>query len=369
MSLVHADNFSIYGTTTSNLSSGVYTVDDGALSLVTDPDTVSSGYVIKFQPNGGVGGGAIRYVLQAGATTEVGVSHRVWLPALPIANSQRAWLVRFHDSANRMITGIQVLTTGALAVVSYSDSSTTNSYTILDQTSNPVISAQGWYHIETKFTSGTGSTGAIEIRVEGKTVLEGSTYNFQNSSACYQIVHRCTSDGTGASTTFCMKDYVVWDTSGSYNNDFLGSVLVAELAPASDVSLNWTPSSGTTGYNILNVSSPSNTSYISAPYSTDEPHYPDAYVATLSSLPIETTSVKGLVTYVRAAKSDGGDGTLQAGLITDNDTTPVTTLGEDRSITVAQTYWMDVFEEDPSTSAAWLVADVNALHFQLNRTT
>ncbi len=70
------------------------------------------------------------------------------------------------------------------------------------------------------------------------------------------------------------------------------------------------------------------------------------------------------MTVVRAGKFDGGDGTLQNGLI--SAATPVN--GSDRPITVSQTYWRDIFEEDPATVAPWLPAAVNLVQMQINRT-
>jgi hypothetical protein len=89
----------------------------------------------------------------------------------------------------------------------------------------------------------------------------------------------------------------------------------------------------------------------------------------MTSLTGDITSIKCVMTMVRAAKTDGGDGSLQNGLISHPSAGPVTGLGQDRPITTAQTYWRDVFELDPKTAAPWLPSSVNQAHLQINRTT
>jgi hypothetical protein len=158
-----------------------------------------------------------------------------------------------------------------------------------------------------------------------------------------------------------MKDYVVWDGSGTSNNDFLGSVIVYELFTSADDAFpaGWS-STGADGYSVLDNNPPDDgVSYITA---DDTP--PSAAEFSLTNLPADITSVKGLVTRVRAAKSDGGDGQLQVSLISGASTD----AGSDRPITVAQTYWSDVSELDPATTVAWTPSGVNAAVLKIERT-
>jgi hypothetical protein len=84
----------------------------------------------------------------------------------------------------------------------------------------------------------------------------------------------------------------------------------------------------------------------------------------LSDLPTNVTSVKGLYAVNRSRKTDSGDGQLQVGMVSGVSTV----LGNDRTITTSYTYWTDVFEEDPATSAPWTRTGVNAAQLQVNRT-
>ncbi len=355
MSLVHADNFSIYGTTVALLLNGIYAQTDGT-TLVTDPDGISGGHVARITGSGqNTETNGLRFVLPS-SQNKVGISQRIWLPALQSSTIPCAVFAQFRDGANAIMVTITADTTGRLRA----HAGDSQSAAVLTST-NPVITANGWYHLETVVNN---SANTVEVRVEGITVISGT---ITIASDIAQVMATSRTSNTSAGYTWYTKDYVIWNGAGSFNNDFLGSVLVANLMPTADIDLNWTPSTGTAGWSILDNIPPVDTTYLSAPYNAGA--YEDPYVGELSDLPVETTSVKGLITFVRASKSDGGDGTLQVGLISDPAGTPATVLGADRAITVAQTYWRDVFEVDPKTSALWLPAAVNLAQLQLDRTT
>lgn len=354
--IVHADNFSIYGTNAALLLNGVYAETNGA-SLPTDPDGISPGHVLSL---GAAGAAFVRFAMEENVAV-CGLACRVWFDTLPPGVQNE--LPRPHtiyDATGTSLADVRVQTTGRLSLYVGN--------TKIAETPTPAITANGWYHIETKFTQGGAGASAVEVRVEGITVIDEDSMSFQNDNLISQGLIYNAYSNTEGQTAYKAKDFVIWNGEGSYNTDFLGSVIVANLTPTSDAALNWTPSTGSTGYEILDNIPPNDAEFLSAPYDPSEPHFPDAYRATLSDLPVEATSVKALITFVRAAKSDGGDGSLQVGVISDPDGTPATALGADRPITVAQTYWRDVFETDPKTSAPWLPAAVNDADVQLNRT-
>ena len=222
--------------------------------------------------------------------------------------------------------------------------------------------ANGWYHIEWKFvidnTVPLSPTGTYEIRVEGVTVYTSPAPVplTQNNIG----MMRTSSGNISRNYAAFLKDFVLWDNNGARNNDFLGTVLVTNLGPDEDIELGWTPNVGTEIFPILANIPPDPTQYMFA----DVPQVGDPYEAELSDLPLNTTSVKGIITYVRAAKTDGGDGQMQVSMISDGDVVS----GSDRPITVAQTYWRDIFETDPHTAQPWTPAAVNAATIQIVRT-
>lgn len=350
MMITHMDNFTVYGGNVALLLNGVYAANSGC-SLVNDPDGISGGKVLRSL---GQAISGARYVLPSLQTT-VGVCSRTWQASLPSQNTQLPSVVAVRDASNSILASIIVETTGRLAAYKGARGTTK-----LGETANPVVTANGWYHVESKFVIDP-LVGSITVRVEGIPVLTLTDLNLGSAPIAQLSIGDATSAPASAEIYF--KDFVVWDSSGTYNNDFIGSVLVYNLTPLSDVALNWTPSTGVAGYPILDNIPPIDTEYLSAPNPA-----PAAYVCEVSDLPADVTSVKAVMTMVRAAKTDGGDAGLQIGVISDPAGTPATALGADRPITVAQTYWRDVFETDPVTSAPWLPTAVNEIRLQMNRT-
>lgn len=352
MALLHMDfpsgQAGLYGTgeTQSFPLDGVYGEFQGELEI--DPDGVSGGVILSYQHDTDNTSTPWRWILPSAQAT-VGLACRVWNNIIPASTHANDHLLDWRDGANGTIAYLAVTATGALSMVIAGGSTYT--------TTGPVLVANGWQHVEVKYTHGAGALCSFEVRVEGVNVLDETNVTGPNSDVAqvggqsYNIIGEYWPR---------IKDLVVWDGSGSSNNNFLGSVQVRELVPSSDVSFNWAASTGTTGWNLMDESPPNdNTDYI---YAVDPP--PAASLFGLTDLPADVTSVKGLKVIVRSTKSDGGDGNLQVGLKSGASTG----LGADRAITTTYTYWSDVFELDPATSAAWLPAAVNAVQLQLNRT-
>lgn len=356
MALVHGDNFSIYGTNNNLLLDGVYAEYNGGMSV--DPDGVSSGFVFnRGLPlvNGGFTN--LRYVIPVGTPTTAGMALRLWISSLPSDGVATPRPIQFRDAGNGTVAELRVNTTGRIEVALAGGATYTSA--------NPAVTANGWYHIEMKYTATTpGATASFEVRVEGLNVLSQTAVVSTGSAAVAQLAVGGSNNFGLTCPNFYIKDLVVWDSTGTYNNDFLGSVLVYNLVPTADVALNWTPVGAANGFSILDNIPPNDAAYIDAP---NPP--PAAYKCDLSNLPINVTSVKGLISFIRASKTDGGDANIQTGIISDPAGTPTTVLGANRPITIAKTYWRDVFETDPDTAAPWLPSAVNLAQLQINRTT
>lgn len=354
MSMQMIEPWDIYGIgNQAALLNGVY-ADNSTGSIVADPNPSGSGKPVYVCNGSGVTGGP-RFVLSSTQGT-VGHAWRWWMPQLPVNTSGNgagigAWSPAFYwlDAGNAEIARMYVQTTGQLVYVIAGGATYTST--------SPVVTANAWYHLEVKQNT---SGGTFEVRVEGVPVtglvLTGLT--FVNTNLCAQVRNGCASGG--ATINIYQKDNHTWDGSGSTNNNFLGSVVAGSFNPTSDIALNWTLVGGASGSAALsNVPALDTTQYIQAATPAPSP-----YSANLSDLPPNVTSIKALMTFVRATKTDGGDGNLQSGIISG----AATGLGANRAITSAYTYWRDMFETDPNTSAAWTVAAANAAKLQLNRT-
>jgi hypothetical protein len=342
--LIHADTFSRYGGDISLLLNGLYAQAGGY--LVPDPDGVSSGLV--YQAGTDSSGGSIRFVLPA-LDNVSGVAFRQWIDVLP-GSLDNSPIVRWHNDAGDVVWHTRLTTSGRLQLLA-SDN------TVIGTSALPIVTANGWWHVEMKMVFGTAGTCSFECRVEGITVmhLTGQTFG----SAPYSVSIGHTVNGSTGFIHAYFKDYVIWDSTGTYNNDFLGSVLVYDLVPTGDVTLGGWTSTDANGWSVLDNNPPDNAHYLDAAYPP-----PAACEFSFSDLPANITSVKGLITRVRAAKVDGGDGNLQVSAKHGSSAQ----TGANRPITVAQTYYQDVFEVDPSTSAPWVPLGVAAMTAKLDRT-
>lgn len=346
MAFQFADDFKGYGTDKNFMLDGLYGTVSG-ITLVEDPDPNVTGVVLSATINA-LNGISIRRVF-SGARTRAGMGFRMWLSELPSGSIRPTY--GFRNGANDAQVCITVDNIGRLNVRTGGGTGT-----ILATTTGPVVTANSWQHIEFWATA-SATVGAYELRVNGVTVLTGATGNTGTEYFQWYIENPI---GVGVAYSYYTKDLFVADSLGGNNNDFIGTVQVIGRTPASDVSLTWTPSTGSTGFNLLDNSPPlESTQYISA---ADPPPAPSTFG--LSLLPSDVTSVKALITQVRARKIDGGDGNLQIGLTSGSDTD----LGADRPITTAFTYYEDIFATDPATDAAWTPVSADAAIIQIDRT-
>ena len=350
------DNFNIYGTDANRVArmlNGVY-AEATVVDLLVDPDPTAGGGRVAFL--GGNANSVLRKVLPTARTT-IGVANRVWLSAIPAASNKGHVLVALRD-VNNVQHGFLTVDASGNLLYYRSDS---GGDVLLGSTATPVIIANAWKHIETKVVL-DAAAGTVEVRVEGVTVLTVAATRTTTNTAgavasCMSVALRNT-DYLGPLQYH--KDLIIWDNTTGFNNDFMGLCQVLEIIPNADVSLNWAPSAGLTGFNLINEITPDDdASYISAPTPAPAP-----YVCSLSDLPVSVTSVRSVMPIHRSRKTDSGTGNIQIGAISG----ATTGLGTDRPITTAYTYWWDIFDADPNIAAAWTRLSVNAMNLQINRT-
>jgi hypothetical protein len=361
MAINWMDNFNIYGTDAGNAArmlNGVY-ADTVRTDLPADPDVTATGRVArKF---GGGLGGDLRKVLPVARTT-VGAAARFWFSNLPagVGDGQCPTMFSFRDVGNLIHVQITIDPSGNISAYRIDAA---GARTLLGTTATPALTANAWKHVESKVLI-DNAVGTVEVRVEGITVLNlANVDTFTNQAGAVASIQNVAQQSCqdGAGPVMYIKDYIIWDTTTAFNNNFMGSCQVYKIIPDADVALNWTPSAGGTGFNLINEVTPDDDgSYISAP----APGIPAAYKCSLSDLPVTVTSVRGVMPIHRSRKTDGGDGNIQIGAISGASTG----LGVDRPITTAYTYWWDIFDTDPATAAAWSRVSVNAMNLQINRT-
>ena len=287
---------------------------------------------------------------------QIGIAARIWLPNIPDSNNTRCALFDYRTPANDYRYKVIVEPNGALSVYYSTVQDPGTPSAALATTVVPAIFPQSWVHFE--FTVDF-VTGEFELRREGSMILSG-THNSPPGETCGNILLNAAGASNTGNTAFYCKDLILWDTTGSQNNDFVGPCAVYRLAVNEDISSGWTPSSGSSDYELLDESPPNDSDYITA---EDSP-LPSPSIMGFQNLPDYIVGVRALMSLVRAWKTDGGDANLQVSLISEGDLD----TGGDRNISTTPTYWWDISELSPDTGQAWNPIEVNNAEVQINRT-
>lgn len=345
MSLVHLDIPSgatgLYGTNTSLMLNGTYAeVDLTWTALEDDPDPGITGNVLRF--NGGIPDPLIRKVLPSNQT-KVGMGRRFWVNTLPSADNNSIVVFDWRNASNTIIAAVYIDTTGRLVLSGGGGADV--------RSTSPIIVANAWQHIEAVLDT---TAGSLSVRVEGFPIVSFTGRTF--SGPISQVAVRIT---IGASTRQYLKDWFIWDGSGTRNNDWMGPIQVFDMTPDGDISNGWT-STGSNAWSVIDESPPNDADYIQAGSSLPAPA-----VVTLTNLPSNIVAIRGIISFTRSWKTDGGDATLVMG-VSPNGTN--WDNGSDILVSTAPTYWSRVSELSPATGTAWTPVEINALRLRFNRT-
>jgi hypothetical protein len=218
--------------------------------LVADPDPAigSAGRVLSIGP-ASTNANCVLSLPAAHATVIFG--RRIWVNALP-SNAAGPHIFRWLATDGSTIAILRLLPTGAIVLTSDAGST-------IGETSGPVMTANGWWHIEAKLTCSTVGAGAFELRVNGVTKMTLAGLTTSHATTGKLMMSRGDFGSTLGGHSYC-KDLTINDGSGAQNSDFLGTVTVFWRKVVSDLSLGgWIPNVGATGTPLIDDDLPSNT--------------------------------------------------------------------------------------------------------------
>lgn len=213
-------------------------------------------------------------------------------------------------------------------------------------TGTVTIQPQSWVYLEVKVTFHS-TAGSVEVRVNGTTDILATNVATQSTAGAYtNRIKWCGTDGQ------YVDDIYVADTEGTINNDFMGDVKVEAVVPnGAGSTTDFTPSTGSNWENVDDVPPDDDTTYNASATPGD------IDTLALGSLVTTTGTVKGIQVTNRWRKDDAGSRSARRVIrvgTTDYEGDVVTLTDDYVSAT-------DVIEQNPDTSAAWSIADVNAL--------
>jgi hypothetical protein len=354
----------LYGSNRDYMLNGIWAAHEGAFAgnfttIVNDPDPTigANGRVLRFNQSSSTGSWSLifsRLTFPAAVST-AGVAFRLWLNQFPIGDTNKGnahWA--FRTLANTYVAYMEVGASGQFLVY--------NAAGTLLYTSDPnSVIANAYNHVETKIVR-HASAGTIQIKVNGILKVNLSGLALGATDIANGTIGQAAESTQVNGREVYYKDVVFWDGTGSYINDFQGAVAVHDIIPDGDDSLGWTPSTGSTGFDLVDEgdSGPVDSDYISADNTLPAPT-----VFTMTNLPPDVISVRAVMPIGRLVKTDGGDCQVLMRVSPNGvDWDP----GDDRPITIASTYWWDKSYISPDTLAAWTPSEVDDMLFEIDRT-
>lgn len=229
--------------------------------------------------------------------------------------------------------------------------------TLLGTTTGAAISLNNYFYLEVKATI-DAIAGKVKILVDGATVLNLINVNTLGpNSAGVSKTSRVvlSTPSTGASTDVALyDDLYIADDAGVFNNDFFGDVRVDVVRPNADGTyLDFTPSSGTAHFSLLNEAVPNATTSVASSTLGHKDSYQFTDIASIVG------QVRGVQIVDAALKDDAGLRSLAhlAKSGASEQQSAAMPLSTDRK------YYMSIHETDPATGTAWSQTSINAAEF------
>lgn len=265
------------------------------------------------------------------------------------ATTGHLYLVATTAGAVQVWRGDPQVTTG------HSGSLFTPNGTMIAASAAGIINAT-WHYVELGATI-DASAGVAVVQVDGVQVISftGNTKNGGTSANIDAVCFSGFSVYNGSSIIIgspAIDDLYICNSSGSANNGFLGDIRVQTLlATGAGSSTQFTPTGS--GSNYANVNDVPNSP---ATFNADSvPGHRDTYA--MADLLASTGTVFAIQQTMIASKSDAGAASLKGA----QKSGATVSYGATRTLGTSAVMYVDMFETNPATSAAWTAADVNGL--------
>ena len=305
----------------------------------------------------------VRRALPLGSRRKVGQAFALNPSSLP-TNSTSMGICQFRNIDNVTLASVWMMSTGQVGIFKGSGSLQGDAENeMMAVSSTPCIYASAYQHLEAVYDQDAG----LEVRVNGVTVCNYSG-PFQGASGdISQVVlgGGMVSSFGALGITMDIDDYVVWDSEGANNNDFMGDVRVFTELPTSDgVDQEWTPATGTAGFAMIdNVPPLDATEYLTAEELEDGAP-PTRSTFGIGDFPSEIVAVRGVYLATRAFKTDAGTTLLRTGVRSGASET----INPVHSVSQRPLWFGDVFEVNPATGIVWAPGDLNSIQTIIERT-
>lgn len=336
MSSLWVDGLEHYGTNTALLIAGAYkSYGEGFLST-RNPRTGTMAFASDRH-------GALNRTLLDFQTT-AGFGHALFMYGLPEEDTGYAHYI--SDFSNNTLAWWGVTTDGRIQVHDF-----TNTVRAL---SGQVLVSNAYQHIETKWIM-DASAGAVEIRVNGETVIDLTGQNIGGGSPASQITWGANGiDGI----KFDNDDFFAWNAEGPACNDFIGDKRARLVLGQGTTITDFTVTGAATPEAAVSEIPPDgDTSYIESTTAGDIEEF------TLQAVPPEVIDIATFFMIGYQRKTDSGICNLQLGVHSGASVAE----GINRAVTNVYTFDGDGFDVDPNTAAPWVPSDLTNAKMRVTR--
>jgi hypothetical protein len=226
--------------------------------------------------------------------------------------------------------------------------------TTLDTSSASVVPLADWCYVEMKLVC-DNTAGSYEVRIDGVDVLSDTGVDTQSDGDGYYNVVRFNGGLSSVTPSVGMRIDDLWicDSTGSAMNDFLGSGMkIATISPDGDGdSTDWTPDTGNTNYTQIDEDVQVTANYVEDVTTNNLDLY------TYESLPT-IADLKAVQVVSEIQITEPNELTLKT--VVKHSTTEDADAGQmvGNSEIIGKTR---IMEENPVTTNAWTVSDVDSL--------
>lgn len=219
-----------------------------------------------------------------------------------------------------------------------------------------VLPLGSWSFVEAKATI-HDTTGSLVVRVNGVEVLNLTNIDTKDGAfPTAQILRLGGQNAANSASGNTWDDVYIADTTGSFNNDFLGELSVEHLRPAADDVAQWVGSDGNLvdNWDLVNEAGAANTAdYVGSATVGQR----DLYVPGPSTRPL-SSPVLAVMPVAVVMKTDAGTRTMK--LAVKEGAGGTVRLGPDTGLPTSFGEIRTVFDRK-GDGTAFTVADVNAL--------
>jgi len=223
--------------------------------------------------------------------------------------------------------------------------------TLLGTSANNLVNVNSWQQVEFFANKGNGTTtGYLEARLNGNVILTVSGLALGATSYNKWYSHNPGIGGSGG-WALQLDDLLMWDTTGTINNTFLGDRrCLTSFATSNGATQGWTFTGGATAWQSINSVPPSGTNYIEGVNSGDASEF------NKGALTLLATGVAGVRVVASALKTDAGAATFRLGMHSGS----FATMGASITPGTTYNYYDTILELDPNGSIPWTKASVEA---------